>query len=80
MTPLRRRMLEDMHIRHLASSTQRAYVEHVGRFARHFGRSPALLARCASGSRDGWGQPVVSRNRLLTARVHAPMATLSCDC
>jgi site-specific recombinase XerD len=36
-------MLEDMQIRHLASSTQRAYVEHVARFARHFGRSPALL-------------------------------------
>lgn len=43
MTPLRQRMLEDMQIRHLASSTQRAYVEHVARFARHFGRSPALL-------------------------------------
>ena len=43
MTPLRQRMLEDMQIRNLASSTQRAYVEHVARFARHFGRSPALL-------------------------------------
>ena len=43
MTPLRQRMLEDMQIRHLASSTQRAYVEHVASFARHFGRSPALL-------------------------------------
>lgn len=41
MTPLRQRMLEDMQIR--AASTQRAYVEHVSRFARHFGRSPALL-------------------------------------
>jgi integrase/recombinase XerD len=36
-------MLEDMQIRHLASSTHRAYVEHVARFARHFGRSPARL-------------------------------------
>jgi len=43
MTPLRQRMLDDMQIRNLASSTQRAYVEHVARFARHFGRSPALL-------------------------------------
>ncbi len=34
MTPLRHRMLEDMQIRYLASSTQRAYVEHVARFAR----------------------------------------------
>lgn len=43
MTPLRQRMLEDMQIRNLAASTQRAYVEHVSRFARHFGRSPARL-------------------------------------
>jgi integrase/recombinase XerD len=43
MTPLRQRMLEDMQIRNLASSTQRAYVEHVSRFARYFGRSPARL-------------------------------------
>jgi len=44
MTPLRQRMLEDMQIRHLAASTQRAYVEHVARFARHFGQSPAVAA------------------------------------
>ena len=43
MTPLRQRMLEDMQIRNLAPATQRAYVEHVSRFARHFGRSPAGL-------------------------------------
>ena len=43
MTSLRQRMLEDMQIRNLSSSTQRAYVEHVARFARHFGRSPAAL-------------------------------------
>lgn len=45
MTPLRQRMLEDMQIRHLAASTQRAYLEHVARFARHFGQSPAVLGR-----------------------------------
>jgi integrase/recombinase XerD len=43
MTPLRQRMLEDMEVRNLSPLTQRAYVEHVSRFARHFGRSPALL-------------------------------------
>ena len=43
MTPLRERMLEDMQIRSLSPQTQRAYVEHVARFARHFGRSPADL-------------------------------------
>ena len=43
MTPLRQRMLEDMQVRHLSPHTQRSYVEHVARFARHFGRSPAGL-------------------------------------
>ena len=43
MTQLRQRMLEDMQIRNLSPLTQRAYVEHVSRFARHFGRSPAVL-------------------------------------
>jgi phosphomannomutase len=43
MTSLRQRMLEDMQIRNLAPATQRAYVEHVSRYARHFGRSPAVL-------------------------------------
>jgi site-specific recombinase XerD len=36
-------MLEDMQVRNLSPLTQRAYVETVARFARHFGRSPAVL-------------------------------------
>jgi integrase/recombinase XerD len=43
MTPLRRRMIEDMQIRNLAPRTQVCYVEQVDRFARHFRRSPELL-------------------------------------
>jgi integrase/recombinase XerD len=43
MTPLRRRMIEDMRIRNLSPHTQRAYVEQVSRFARHFGQPPERL-------------------------------------
>jgi hypothetical protein len=35
MSPLRRRMIEDMQIRNLTLNTQRVYAEQVGRFARH---------------------------------------------
>jgi integrase/recombinase XerD len=35
MTPLRLRMIEDMQIRNLAAQTQKSYIEHIVRFARH---------------------------------------------
>jgi len=43
VTPLRRRMIEDMQIRNLAPRTQITYVEQVDRFARHFRKSPERL-------------------------------------
>lgn len=43
MTPLRKKMLEDMTIRNLSVSTQESYVRQVAKLARHFGRSPDLL-------------------------------------
>jgi site-specific recombinase XerD len=36
-------MIEDMQIRNLTLNTQRVYVEQVGRFARHFRKSPEHL-------------------------------------
>lgn len=43
MTPLRQRLIDDMRIRNLSPHTQRSYLEHVSRFARHFGTSPDQL-------------------------------------
>jgi site-specific recombinase XerD len=43
MSPLRRRMIEDMQIRNLTLNTQRVYVSQVVRFACHFRKSPDLL-------------------------------------
>ena len=43
MTPLRRRMIEDMQLRNFAPRIITVYVNCVVRFARHFGRSPELL-------------------------------------
>jgi integrase len=43
LSPLRRRMIEDMTIRNLSSATQRSYISAVSKFSRHFGRSPDRL-------------------------------------
>ena len=43
MSPLRYRMIEDMQVRNLAPDTQRAYLQQITQFARHFGKSPEIL-------------------------------------
>ena len=43
ISPLRRRMLDDMTIRNLSPATQRSYVHAVSKFGRFFGRSPDRL-------------------------------------
>jgi integrase/recombinase XerD len=43
MTPLRRRMLEEMQIRNFSECTQKSYLQQVSLFARHFRRSPEGL-------------------------------------
>jgi hypothetical protein len=43
MTLLPQRMMEDMQVRNPAPHTQRAYLQYVSQFARHFRKSPELL-------------------------------------
>ncbi len=45
MTPLRRRMIEDMKLKNLSARTIETYVSRVSTFARHLGRSPQDLGR-----------------------------------
>ena len=43
ISPLRRRMIDDMMIRNLSPATQQSYLYAVAKFSRHFGRSPDRL-------------------------------------
>lgn len=43
ISPLRRRMIEDMTVRNLSPATQRSYLYAVTKFSRYFGRSPDRL-------------------------------------
>ena len=43
ISPLRRRMIEDMVVRNLSPETQQSYVRAVAKFSKHFGRSPDRL-------------------------------------
>ena len=43
LSPLRRRMIEDMTVRNLLPATQRSYIHAVAKFSRYFGRSPDRL-------------------------------------
>ena len=43
MSPLRRRMIEDMTLRNLSRQMQQSYIYAVAKFSRHFNRSPDRL-------------------------------------
>ena len=73
MTPLRRRMIEDMRIRNLSPQTQRAYVEQVSRFARHFGQPPERLGQ---GEIRAWQIYLVEERRLAASSISVAVAAL----
>ena len=43
ISPLPRRMIDDMMVRNLSPSTQQSYIYAVAKFSRHFDRSPDRL-------------------------------------
>jgi integrase/recombinase XerD len=43
ISPLRRRMIEDMKVRNLSPATQRCYAHAVAKFSKYFGHSPDRL-------------------------------------
>jgi integrase/recombinase XerD len=45
MSPLRRRMIEDMTIRKLVPKTQQSYIRNMKAFAAFLGRSPGTASR-----------------------------------
>ena len=45
MSPLRRRLIEDMDLRNLAPNTQKTYLQAIKTFVRFFGRSPEKIGR-----------------------------------
>ena len=73
MTPLRRRMVEDMRIRNLSPHTQRAYVEQVSRFARYFGRPPEWLGQ---DEIRAWQIYLVEERRLAASSISIAVAAL----
>lgn len=45
ISPLCRRMIEDMTVRHLSPATQQSYLNAVSKFSRYFSRSLDRLSR-----------------------------------
>ncbi len=73
MSPLRRRMIEDMQIRNLTPNTQRVYVAQVVHFACHFRKSPDLLG---PPEIRGWLIHLTRERRLAASSVIVAVAAL----
>ena len=70
MTPLRRRMIEDMRLAGLCEGTQRTYLYCIALLAKFYQRSPALLTeeQAAAYLRDMVERRKVARGTFQTAR------------
>lgn len=73
MTPLRKRMLEELQLRNLSEVTSKMYLRLVWRFAKHFGRSPdqlgpehvrQYLLHLRNDRNDNWSTMQVNRGAL----------------
>ena len=73
MTPLRKRMIEDMQVRNLSPNTQESYLQQVSLFARHFGKSPQLLGPEEIRSYQLY---LTNDKRLATSSIHIATAAL----
>jgi hypothetical protein len=79
ISPLRRRMIEDMTVRNLSPATQQSYLNAVSKFGRYFGRSPDRL-----GLEDVHAFQVYLRQRLRPSATpsricgHPELSALGC--
>jgi hypothetical protein len=78
MSPLRRRMIEDMTVRNLSRSTQQSYIYAVAKFSRHFvsGHAAAAPPSSVMNSRRFMGSPPQAGSRTLP---HRCARTLLCS-
>jgi len=78
ISPLRRRMIEDMTVRNLSPATQRSYLAAVSKLSRYFGRSPDCLE--LEDIRGPLGDILPALNILAGAQSDRVCATLFLRC
>jgi integrase/recombinase XerD len=90
MTPLRKRMTEELQLRNFSEVTIQTYIRVVHRFARHFGKSPEQLGseqvreyllHLLNDKGDAWSTLQVNRAALkfLYVRVLKQPRSMTCE-
>ncbi len=71
VSPLRQRLIDDMHVRRFSRETQRNYIRDVGRFATFLGRPPDTATpedlRRFQVEQRNTGMPVPTMNSIVSA-------------